>query len=80
MERRTLITALLAGFGATVVVSQAQALSGLAPLQDGMAPARPELGVATSEDMQNAKIEKSWWRRRRYWRRTWRRRRWRRRW
>ncbi|NUJ80438.1 hypothetical protein HUN39_10450 [Methylocystis sp. FS] len=76
MERRTFITALLAGFGATVVVSQAQALSGLAPLQDGMAPAQPEFGVATPEDMQNAKIEKSWWRRR--W--GWRRRRWRRRW
>jgi hypothetical protein len=78
MERRTFITALLAGLGATVVVSQAQALPGLAP-QEGVTPARPELGVATPEDMENATIEKSWWRRRRYWRRA-RRRRWRRRW
>jgi hypothetical protein len=75
MERRTFVTALLAGLGATVVASQAQALSGLTPpAQDGLSPARPQFGVATPEDLKNAKIEKSWWRRRWYWRRRWRRR------
>ena len=78
MERRTFVTALLAGLGATVVASRAQALSGLAPPQDGVTPAqRPEFGVATPEDMANAKIEKSWWRRRWGWRRPYWRRRWR---
>jgi hypothetical protein len=77
MQRRTFITALLAGFGATVVVSQSQALPGLTPpAQDGLTPARPQSGVATPEDLENAKIEKSWWRRRWYWRRRWRRRWW----
>ena len=70
MERRTFITALIAGLGATLVASQAQALSGLAPpAQIGTAPARPEFGVATPEDMEQAQIEKAWWRRRWGWRR-----------
>lgn len=82
MERRTFITALLAGLGATLVASQAQALSGLAPtVQNATPPARPAFGVATPQDMEQARIEKAWWRRwgwRRWgWRRPWG---WRRRW
>ncbi|MGD9539320.1 hypothetical protein [Methylocystis sp.] len=81
MERRTFIAALIAGLGATFVATQAQALSGLAPLaKNGMTPERPEFGVATPEDMEKAQIEKTWWRRWGWRRWGWRRPYWRRRW
>lgn len=78
MERRTFVTTLLlAGLGVTLAGSQAEALPGMQLLaDDGLPAALPQFGIATPEDMAKAKIEKSWWRRRWYWRRPYWRRRW----
>jgi hypothetical protein len=71
MERRAFLTALFAGIGASFAASQAQALTGLAPkAAAGSNPAfAPEPGIATPEDLENAKVEKTWaggyWRHRR---------------
>lgn len=88
MERRAFLSALLGGIGVSFVASQVQALPRLAPqeIMDPAAPA-PQFGVATPEDLEKTKVEKSYYRwrrrywRRRYWRRPyWRRRYWRRYW
>jgi len=84
MQRRTFLTALLAGVGASIAASQAQALTALAPkpATESSAVPAPQFGVATPEDIENAKPEKTWyrrrwwWRRRPYWRRRWGWRRW----
>jgi hypothetical protein len=82
MERRAFLRLMFAGAGAAAVVasSPTQALTSLAPLAP---PAAPEDAVARPADMEQAKVENSYWvyRRRYYWRprrRYWRRRYWRR--
>lgn len=87
MERRAFLKFLCAGIGAAAVVasSPSKALTRLAPLgvPDDDPAMTPEAAVATPEDMERAKVEKSYWGwRRRRWRRGWRCRyvRWRGRW
>lgn len=72
MERRTFLGALLAGVGASFAASQAHALTALAPkaATESSAVPAPQFGVATPEDLENVKPEKTWWRRR-WWRRRW---------
>lgn len=71
MERREFLTALWAGLGASVVATQAQALTRLAPgpISASDSGLSPQIGVATPEDMENAKVEKTfgggYWRHRR---------------
>lgn len=89
MERRAFLKFLLIGAGAATTVAassqRSEAFTGLAPLEpiDQTQSPAPESAVATDADMEHAKVEKTWWYRRRYWRwrrrAYWRRRYWRRR-
>ncbi|MBI1867305.1 MAG: hypothetical protein HYS06_03265 [Methylocystis sp.] len=82
MERRTFLTLMFAGAGASMLAtfaSPSKALTRLAPIEpiDDTPTLKPEAAIATPEDMETAKIEKIqywYWRRRRRW--GWRRRRW----
>jgi hypothetical protein len=85
MERRSFLKCIFAGVGAATIAfaSPSRALTRVAPIEPvDEAPALPpEAAVATPEDMERAKIEKTYWywRRRRRWHRRrwyWRRRRW----
>ncbi|MBM3553729.1 MAG: hypothetical protein FJX16_11260 [Alphaproteobacteria bacterium] len=66
MQRREVLTALFAGLGASIASSHALALSHFAPLS---APLKSTAGIATEEDMNAARIEKTfgggYWRHRR---------------
>lgn len=79
MERRAFLKFILAGAGAAAVAEPARALTSIAPLAAPDAGPAAESAVATAEDIENAKVEKTqWYYRRRVWRpRRWRRRYWR---
>ena len=94
MERRAFLKLLCMGVGVAAAAAPAEALTSFAPLAapDHHLDSAPQPGVATSEDMERAKVEKAYyghWRRvhrrhhrvyRRHWRRVHRvhRRHWRR--
>lgn len=81
MERRAFMKFFVAGAAAVLAAGPSQALTSVAPLDAPRAlePA-PEAAVATPEDLEQARVEKTYWYyRRRVWRRPrWRRRAWRR--
>ena len=80
MERRAFLKLLCIGAGVVAAAAPAEALTSFMPLA---APGHdldlaPQPGVATSKDMERARVEKAWyghWRRvnRRHWRRFHRR-------
>ena len=83
MERRSFLKCIFAGAGAAVIAfaSPSRALTRVMPIEpvDEAPVLTPEAAVATPEDMERAKIEKTYWywrRRRRWHRRYWRRRYW----
>lgn len=86
MKRRTFLTGMLAGAGASVIaafVSPSRAVTRFAPIEpeENASASKPEAAIATPEDLERAKIEDARWWRRRWWRRRrrwwgWRRRRW----
>jgi len=66
MQRREVLAALFAGLGASVASSRAQALTHFAPLS---VPLEPAAAIATEDDLNSARIEKTfgrgYWRHRR---------------
>jgi hypothetical protein len=82
MERRSFLKCIFAGAGVAAIAfaSPSRALTRVTPIEpvDEAPVLTPEAAVATPEDMERAKIEKTYWywrRRRRWHRRYWRRRR-----
>jgi hypothetical protein len=81
MERRSFLKCIFAGAVAAAIAfaSPSRALTRVAPIEPVDEALTPEAAVATPEDMERAKIEKTYWywrRRRRWHRRYWRRRYW----
>ena len=83
MERRLFLKCIFAGAGAAAIAFAlpSRALTRVAPIEpvDEAPVLTPEAAVATPEDMERAKIEKTYWywrRRRRWHRRYWRRHYW----
>ena len=72
-ERRAFLKFMFAGAGAAAVgwaalSAPSLALTWLAPLESAETPSpTPEAAVATEVDMERAKVQKSYWHRRRYW-------------
>ena len=72
MERRAFLKLLCMGVGVAAAAAPAEALTSLAPLAapDHHLDLAPQPGVATSEDMERAKVEKAYYG---HWRRVHRR-------